>query len=82
MAELAKIGKILGFSLIEERNSKGRQSCSDNEGPKQVCVYRYYPHSNHLVQVLPPSATTEARIIFSGYETQFPERNNTPAVAF
>ncbi|CAN4116481.1 unnamed protein product [Withania somnifera] len=63
MAELAKIGKILGFSLTEGRNNKGRQSCSGNEGPKQVCVYRYYPHSD-LVQVLPPSATNESRVTF------------------
>ncbi|KAM3238131.1 hypothetical protein P3S67_012561 [Capsicum chacoense] len=73
MAKLAKIGKI-GFSLIEERNSKGRtESCSGSEEPKQACVYRYYPHPDHFVQVIPPSATTEARVILS----QFPESKAT-----
>ncbi|KAM3238130.1 hypothetical protein P3L10_013160 [Capsicum annuum] len=77
MAELAKIGKI-GFSLIEGRNSKGRtKSCSGSEEPKQVCVYRYYPQPVYFVQVIPPSATTEARVILS----QFPESKAT-AVAF
>ncbi|KAK4340875.1 hypothetical protein RND71_039376 [Anisodus tanguticus] len=66
MADLAKIGKILGFSLLEGRNNKERQST--NEETKQACVYRYYPHTD-LVQVLPVSST-EARVVYSGYEMQ------------
>ncbi|KAG5612327.1 hypothetical protein H5410_023608 [Solanum commersonii] len=74
MEELGKIGKILGFSILEGRNNTVRKST--NEGQKQVCVYRYYPHSD-LVQLIPPSATTETRVVF----TQLPDRK-APTVAF
>lgn len=79
MSELGKIGKILGFSVLEGRNHKGSRQCSSSsEGQIQpVCVYRYYPHSD-LVQLIPPPATTEARVVF----TQFPERKAHANVAF
>lgn len=55
---LVKLGKVLGFSLSKGR--KGRES-STCEGPKQACVYRYHYHSDHVVQLLPPSA--EGKVI-------------------
>lgn len=78
---LVKIGKVLGFSLSEGRIGRESSTC---EGPKQACVYRYHYHSDHVVQLLPPSA--EARVIFTGYhdlpQLQLPADRKSTAVAF
>ncbi|OIT22074.1 hypothetical protein A4A49_37013 [Nicotiana attenuata] len=82
--DLVKIGKVLGFSLSEGRKGRESSTSSNCEGPKQACVYRYHYHSDHVVQLLPPSA--EARVIFTGYhdlpQLQLPADRKSTAVAF